>query len=59
MFNYGATLAEGEGVEKDEIAAVAWYRRAAEQGYANGQFDLGMMLDNGRGVEKDEAAAVA
>ena len=31
----------------------AWYRRAAEQGAAEHQFDLGVMYDNGLGVEKD------
>ena len=50
--------ANGEGVPKDEAEAVNWYRKAAEQGHARGQFNLGLMYANGRGVTKDEAEAV-
>jgi uncharacterized protein len=30
----------GYGVARDEAAAMAWFRKAAEQGHANGQFSL-------------------
>ncbi len=43
---------------KDEAEAVRWYRKAAEQGYAQAQFNLGVVYANGRGVAKDEAEAV-
>jgi TPR repeat protein len=38
--------------------AVKWYRKAAEQGNANAQYNLGMMYDNGSGVEKNKVEAV-
>ena len=35
-----------------------WYRLAAEQGNAYGQFNLGVMYANGQGVVQDNAEAV-
>jgi len=37
----GLMYAEGEGVAQDYQEAVRWYRLAAEQGHASGQFSLG------------------
>jgi TPR repeat protein len=48
----------GRGVAKNEIEAVQWYRKAAEQGNAVGQANLGYMYETGRGVIKDDAQAV-
>ena len=42
--------------EYDE-EAVAYYRKAADQGNADGQFGLGTMLSTGEGVKKDPAEA--
>ena len=42
----------------DEAKAVEWYRKAAEQGLAEAQYNLGVMYLNGTGVAKDEAKAV-
>ena len=39
----GGIYAEGEGVPQDHEEAVRWYRLAAEQGFANAQFNLGAM----------------
>lgn len=36
----GSLYLGGYGVARDEVAAQAWFRRAAEQGHANGQFSL-------------------
>lgn len=49
---------DGNGFEKDEAKAVEWYRRAAEQGYVEGQLKLGECYHFGEGVEKDVAKAV-
>ena len=49
---------EGRGVLKDDAEAVRWYRRAADQGNASGQYSLGLMYSEGRGVLKDDAEAV-
>ena len=51
--------AEARGVPPDAAAAVAWYRRAAEQGDARAQYNLGGMYREGRGVPQDAAGAVA
>jgi TPR repeat protein len=43
----------GAGVEKDPEAAVKWFRKAAEQGNAEAQFNLGYCYCKGQGVAKD------
>ena len=48
----------GNGVPKDYVEAVEWYRLSAEQGYAISQYSLGLMYSNGYGVLKDKAEAV-
>jgi hypothetical protein len=42
------------GVGKNEVEAVEWYRKAAEQNNAEAQSDLGECYAWGRGVAKDE-----
>jgi uncharacterized protein len=57
----GASLATGdwrEGkVRQDLPSAVAWYRRAAEAGHADAQFNLASMLAEGEGCDRDVPAA--
>ena len=48
----------GQGVAKDEVEAVKWYRKAAEQNDAEAQNNLGLCYANGQGVAKDEVEAV-
>ena len=48
----------GEGVAKDLEQAVVWYRRSAEQGYAEAQYNLGVKYANGQGVEQDTKEAI-
>ena len=48
----------GYGVTQDKSEAVRWYREAAEQGYANAQYNLGAMYYNGEGVRQDKSEAV-
>ena len=43
----------------DNVQAVAWYRKGAEQGYAEAQYALGACYRNGRGVAKDFVQAVS
>ena len=50
--------ANGQGVVKDYVEAVKWYRKAADQGYAAAQFNLGVTYSDGRGVVKNEVEAV-
>jgi uncharacterized protein len=47
----------GQGVAKDAVEAVKWYRKGAEQGYAMAQVVLGVKYAFGKGVPKDEVRA--
>ena len=42
QFNLGSWYAKGEGVAKDYVEAVKWYRKAAEQNSAEAQDALGV-----------------
>ena len=44
---------DGEGMAKDQVEAVKWFRKAAEQNYAPAQNNLGVCFYNGDGVAKD------
>jgi hypothetical protein len=46
-------------VTKDEVEAVKWYRKAAEQGDAQAQHFLGLAYELGEGVAKDDIEAYA
>ncbi len=45
-------------MRRDDEEALRWYRRAAEQGYALGQYVLGLRYEQGRGVQQDYEEAV-
>ncbi len=47
----------GEGVLKDYVEVVRWWRKVADQGDADGQTNLGYMYDNGKGVRKNYVEA--
>ena len=51
------SYANGQGVPQDYAQAVAWTRKAAEQGYADAQLRLGVQYDLGQGVPKDAVSA--
>ena len=42
--------ASGGGVPQNDVEAGTWFRKAAEQGYAEAQFRLGLMYFINRGV---------
>ena len=44
---------------QDQVQAVSWYRKAAEQRYALAQTSLGVCYAKGEGVAKDEIEAYA
>ncbi|KAF9973061.1 hypothetical protein BGZ73_003725 [Actinomortierella ambigua] len=46
-------------VEVDDGKALSWFYRAAEQGYADGQYMVGHMYKCGLGVKSDDEEAVA
>ena len=47
----------GEGVKQDDVEAVKWYLKAAEQGNANAQFNLGISYYKGEGVKRNPSKA--
>ena len=49
-------LEKGLGAEPDAAAAQVWFRRAAEQGYAEAQFKLALLLARERGGTADVVA---
>lgn len=43
---------------QDDKKSADWYKKAADQGYANAQFNLGMSYEEGKGVSKDYGKAM-
>ena len=35
----------GDGVKQDDVQAVTWFRKAADQGVASAQYNLGLMYE--------------
>jgi TPR repeat protein len=54
QYNLGRKYANNN----DHAQAIKWYRRAAEQGYAEAKYALGVMYGNGQGVARNNAEAV-
>src|SRR5260370_1234418 len=52
--NMGAAFLQGQGVERDPDKAVAWLRRAADQGDAGAQRNLALCHYEGWGVPQDQ-----
>ncbi len=53
--NLGWAYYRGDGITKDKVEAVRWWRKAAEQGDTQAQSVLGRAYSNGDGVAKDES----
>jgi len=53
QFNIGEKYRLGDGVEQNNVEAVKYYRKAAEQGLADAQYRLGLMYALGKGIKKD------
>jgi S1-C subfamily serine protease len=58
QFKLGWFYDTGQGVGKDLVEAVKWFRKAAEQNIVEAQFNLALNYQNGQGVEKDSIEAV-
>jgi TPR repeat protein len=48
---------EGLGVARNDNEAVKWYRRAADQGFADAQYNLALMYETGEGVAVNQVYA--
>ena len=47
-----------KGVPENDAEAVKWFRKAADQGKANAQYNLGNMYANGKGVPENNTRAI-
>ena len=45
----------GQGLPKDYVEAVRWYRKSAEQGDANAQYSFSFAYHEGKGVPQDDS----
>ncbi|MDR0528579.1 MAG: GYF domain-containing protein [Zoogloeaceae bacterium] len=54
QFELGFKYATGDGVPKDDARAAEWYKKAADQGYAEAQAMLGFSYLLGNGVIQDQ-----
>jgi TPR repeat protein len=50
QYNLGICYSKGIGVEKDEEEAIKWFKKSAENGYANAQKELAASYEYGLGV---------
>ena len=55
----GMAYHDGIGTLRDQVAAVEYFRRAAERGHAEAQYHLGLVYDYGHGVARDQAGGAA
>jgi len=55
---YGRFLCKGIGTALDPVAAVGWFRKAADQNCAEAFYELGVCYENGEGVERDFDQAI-
>jgi TPR repeat protein len=55
--NVGYLYHNGLGVTADYTEAMAWYRKAADQGYAVAQRQIGWLYAKGQGVPQDKKQA--
>ena len=53
----GNRLQHGEGVERNLVAALMMYCRAAKLGEAQAFYEMGWMYANARGVDRDDGVA--
>src|SRR5690606_7007211 len=57
--NMGVLHEKGQGVERNFVESVNWYRRAADQGHPQAQNNVGVMYEKGLGVKPDAKQAAS
>ncbi|MCE9560444.1 MAG: sel1 repeat family protein [Planctomycetes bacterium] len=58
QFELARKYVAGDGVAKDDAAALRWFRKAAAQDHTGAEVSLGAIYANGTGVPQDRAEAV-
>ena len=60
QYNFGLMIAKGAGVANDDAQAIAWFRKAADQGFAHRAIQIGCGVRKRRGgVARDDVLAYA
>ena len=59
LYRIGCCYEHGDGVEKDAVEAVKWYRASAARGFAPAMDNLSSCYNLGVGVRKDEKEGLA
>jgi len=57
QFNVGLMYYTGQGVLRDYLEALDWFRKAARQGNPYAQFNVGFMYEKGEGTPQDYVEA--
>jgi localization factor PodJL len=57
MNQYGYMFYNGEGGTQDRPTAALWFRKAAERGVVDGQFNLAQLYQTGKGVPLNPSEA--
>jgi TPR repeat protein len=58
QYYLGIFCYQGFGIQIDRPAAVTWFRKSAEKGFADAQLAYGMLLLSGDGVVQDKSKAI-
>jgi len=58
MYLLGKMYAQGQGIERNDALAFAWFQKAAAADYAPAQGMLGMFYAQGRGAKRDNTKSI-
>jgi len=58
LCDMGYMYLNGQGVPKDDVEAIKWFRLAADQGDAFAQYTIGKCYHSGEGVPRDHVEAI-
>src|SRR6266571_4519866 len=58
QYDLGIYYSLGQGIAKNDAAAVRWWHKAAQQNLAPAQLNLGICYGLGKGIERDDLQAV-
>ncbi|MCE9531812.1 MAG: sel1 repeat family protein [Planctomycetes bacterium] len=58
QYELGKLYASGQGVEKNELTALGWFKKAAAQGHTKAEVSLGSIYAHGFGVKQDWAESI-
>jgi TPR repeat protein len=57
MFLLAIAYAQGQGLERNDVAAARWFHQAARKGHLRAKTSMGYLYSTGRGVRQDPVLA--